>query len=211
MKRSETWFQLLLATFVSVMVISNVIAGKLIQVGSFVLPGATLLYPISFLLSDIVGEVWGKERAYRLVLWGFYGNVVLVVASILVVNTPTPVFFENQHAYAVVLGIAARVVLASTIAYLASQFHDVWAFDYWKRLTKGKHKWMRNNFSTIVSQIIDTALFVGIAFYGTVPNVVLWQIASSQYLFKFVIAILDTPFFYWISGKIARDIETFEV
>ena len=206
LKKSELWFQFLLASFMSFIVVSNVITGKLIQLGPFTLPGATLLYPFTFLVTDLVGELWGKERGYRLVLWGFYGNVILLVASVLVIRAPYPAFFENQPAYEVVLGATPRIVIASMVAYLFSQLHDVWAFAFWKRVTKGQHKWIRNNLSTMSSQIIDTALFTTIAFFGVVPSAALWQIASSQYIVKFAIAALDTPVFYWASHRLQRAI-----
>jgi len=206
MKKSETLFQLLLSTFIAAIVVSNVITGKLIQFGRFTLPGATLLYPLTFLITDIVGEIWGKERGFRLVLWGFYGNVILLLGSWFIIKAPAPVFFENQEAYKVVLGATPRIVLGSMAAYLLSQYHDVWSFSYWKQKTKGKHKWIRNNLSTIVSQLIDTSVFVLIAFYGTVPASALWQIATSQYLFKFIIALADTPVFYFATAAIEKAI-----
>ncbi|KAF0194548.1 MAG: hypothetical protein FD169_1752 [Bacillota bacterium] len=206
MKKSEVWFQFLLSTFIASIVVSNVITGKLIQFGNFTLPGATLLYPITFLITDIVGEIWGKERGFRIVLWGFYGNVILLLGSLFILRAPAPGFFENQSAYEIVLGATPRIVLASMVAYLFSQLHDVWSFAFWKKITRDKHKWIRNNFSTIVSQLIDTGLFVLIAFAGVVPTAALWQIAFSQYLFKFAIAIADTPIFYYATAAIERSI-----
>jgi len=204
LKKSEVWFQFLLASFMSLIVVSNVITGKLIQLGPFTVPGATLLYPFTFLVTDLVGELWGKERGYRLVLWGVYGNAILLIASIFIIRAPYPGFFENQSAYEVVLGATPRIIVGSMIAYLLSQFHDVWAFSYWKQVTKGKYKWIRNNFSTMSSQLIDTSIFVLIAFYGTVPNAALWQIATSQYIVKFIIAGIDTPVFYWASSALQK-------
>lgn len=206
MKKSEVWFQFLLSTFIAAIVVSNVITGKLIQFGRFTLPGATLLYPITFLITDIVGEIWGKERGFRLVMWGFYGNVILLLGSLFILRAPAPGFFENQSAYEIVLGSTPRIILASMVAYLFSQFHDVWSFAFWKEKTHGKHKWIRNNVSTIVSQLIDTSLFVLIAFLGVVPTEALWQIATSQYLFKLIIAVADTPFFYYATAAIERSI-----
>ena len=90
------------------------------------------------------------------------------------------------------------------VAYLFSQLHDVWAFAFWKKITKGQHKWIRNNLSTMSSQVIDTGLFTIIAFYGVVPGPALWGIATSQYIVKFIIAALDTPIFYLVSGHLER-------
>ena len=90
-----------------------------------------------------------------------------------------------------------RVVFASLTAYTISQAHDVISFNFWRNKTKGKHKWLRNNASTLVSQIIDTAIFITIAFWGLVPDL-LWMIIS-QYVVKAIIALLDTPFFYLLT------------
>lgn len=207
MKKSEVWFQFLLSTFIALIVVSNVITGKLIQVGRFTLPGATLFYPFTFLLTDIVGEIWGKERGFRLVLWGFYGNMILLLGSVFILWAPAPGFFEHQDAYRVVLGATPRIVLGSMVAYLVSQYHDVWSFAFWKEKTRGKHKWLRNNLSTMVSQLMDTGIFTLIAFYGVVPNPALLQIATSQYLFKFLIALIDTPFFYMITSALERTMQ----
>lgn len=206
MKKSDVWFQFLLSTFIAAIVVSNVITGKLIQFGRFTLPGATLLYPFTFLITDIVGEIWGKERGFRLVLWGFYGNVILLLGSLFILKAPAPIFFENQAAYEVVLGATPRIVLGSMVAYLISQFHDVWSFAFWKQRTGGKHKWLRNNLSTMVSQLIDTGIFTLIAFGGTIPHTALWQLATSQYVFKLIIAAIDTPFFYYATAALERAI-----
>ncbi len=98
-----------------------------------------------------------------------------------------------------VLGQSARVVFASLFAYLISQAHDVVSFNFWKEKTKGKHKWIRNNLSTMTSQFIDTSIFITIAFYGLVPNLLLMII--SQYVVKCIIALLDTPLFYLLTRK----------
>ena len=104
--------------------------------------------------------------------------------------------WENQEAFVSALGNTWRIVVASLLTYLVSQNHDVWAYDFWKRKTKGKYLWIRNNASTIVSQAIDTNLFVILAFYGTLPLTVLWNIIVGSFIIKVVIAIFDTPFLY---------------
>ena len=111
----------------------------------------------------------------------------------------------QQEAYVLVVGMVPRIVLGSLVAYLISQLHDVWAFHFWKGKTKGKHLWIRNNASTIVSQLIDSVVFVTIAFIGVVPGSVLLMMIVVQYVSKVIIAIVDTPFIYlgvwWLKGK----------
>jgi len=118
--------------------------------------------------------------------------LILFIGKIL---PPAP-FWKNQEAYSIILGSTPRIVLASMIAYLISQNHDVWAFHWWKQKTSGKHLWMRNNFSTITSQLIDSVLFIGIAFMGIYPLKTIGVMIFSQYLIKVGIALLDTPFCY---------------
>lgn len=101
-----------------------------------------------------------------------------------------------QELYTESLLPVGRIVLASMIAYLVSQHHDVWAFLKWREVTKGKHLWLRNNASTIISQGIDTILFITIAFYGVVPNNILLQMMLYQWIWKLIVALLDTPFVY---------------
>ena len=91
---------------------------------------------------------------------------------------------------------ALRVTVAGLVAYIISQSHDVWAFHVWKRVTRGKWLWLRNNASTIVSQLIDTVIFITLAFYGVVPNNILLKLIIGQWMWKAVVAVLDTPFVY---------------
>ena len=110
---------------------------------------------------------------------------------------------KQQSAYEALLGPNRRIVLASLLAYLCSQKHDVWAFHFWKALTGGRHKWLRNNLSTMTSQLIDTVIFVGIAFWGVVPN--LGEMILAQYVLKLLIALVDTPLFYVFTAERSQD------
>jgi len=195
-KKSENYFHFLLTSFVAVIIVSNVISGKLIQLGPLTLAGATIFYPVTFLITDIVGEIWGKERGLKVILWGFYGNLLLLLGNIFIIWAPGADAFVHQAAFETVLGASSRIIIASMVAYMVSQYHDVWAFAFWKSKTGGKHKWVRNNLSTMTSQILDTFIFTMVAFYGLMPNEVLWSIGLTQYGVKFVFALFDTPFFY---------------
>ncbi len=117
--------------------------------------------------------------------------------SQLAIKLPAADFWvENNDAYKVVLGIVPRIILGSLCSYTVSQYHDIWAFHFWKKLTKNKFLWLRNNLSTITSQFIDTLIFVTIAFYGSVPNNILISMVIGQFLIKLLIAIVDTPIVY---------------
>jgi hypothetical protein len=186
----------LTSIFVFAIVASNVTASNLVNLGPFVVPIAVLCYPVTFAITDIVSEVYGKKIAQRIVWAGFFVSILLAFYSRIVVVYPPAAFFEGNEAFVKVFSSTPRIVLASMVAYMASQTHDVWAFHLWKKLTKGRHLWVRNNLSTLVSQFIDTCLFITIAFLNVVPGEVLVRMIFSQYIVKFIIALIDTPFVY---------------
>jgi uncharacterized integral membrane protein (TIGR00697 family) len=136
---------------------------------------------------------------------GFYMSIVMVVVIFLGRLLPAAPFWQHQGAYEIILGSTPRIVLASMIAYLISQNHDVWAFHWLKKKTEGKHLWLRNNGSTVASQLIDSVLFIGIAFAGTYPMKTIAVMIASQYLVKVVIAFLDTPFCYLLVKAYGND------
>ena len=182
--------------FVSSLLLANILAAKIIVVGELVLPAAIILYPFTFLFTDVVAEVEGKKSASSLVMAGFYLSIFMVVIILAGKLLPPAGFWKHQEAYTAILGSTPRIVLASMIAYLISQNHDIWAFHWWREKTGGRHLWLRNNLSTMVSQMIDSVLFIGVAFWGTVPPATIGVMIISQYVVKVGIALLDTPICY---------------
>lgn len=186
----------IIAIMASLVVIANIIAAKIVVFGPFVVPAAVIVYASTFLLTDIICEKWGKQQAIKAVWAGFYANLVLVIAIFIAINWKAAPFAEDfSHMFSSVLGLTPRIVLASMIAYLVSQHHDVFAFLKWKEKTKGKHLWLRNLASTSVSQAIDTAIFIPIAFYGAMD---IAPLIIGQYVVKLIIAAMDTPFIYGV-------------
>ena len=196
--------------FATLLVVANIIAGKLISIGMWVVPVAVIAYPLTFLVTDTIAELYGRRIATRIVWVGFAVNVLMVALVYVGKIIPPASFWEGQDAYNTILGSVPRIVLASMLAYLASQHHDVFAFHFWKRLTKGRFLWLRNNASTMVSQGIDTALFITIAFIGVVPTNVLLNMIVGQYVIKLGIAMVDTPICYALVGLIRRRSGTLE-
>ncbi|MEK7281526.1 MAG: queuosine precursor transporter [Chloroflexota bacterium] len=183
--------------FVSLVLIANVTAGKIVDFWGRPVPAAVIIYATTFLVTDIITEVWGKNEARKAVWLGFYANLVLVLYIFIVLHwQPMPFAQEYAQQFGQVFGLVPRVVLASMVAYLLSQHHDVWAFHWLREKTGGKHLWLRNNASTLVSQAIDTLLFITIAFWGVFPVDQVGQLIIGQYIAKVVIALLDTPFCY---------------
>jgi uncharacterized integral membrane protein (TIGR00697 family) len=182
--------------FVVSLVLANILAVKLVSIGGLVMTAAVLLYPITFLVTDVVSEVKGKQHARRLVWIGFYANIFMVGMVLFGKYLPAAPFWHDQAAYNTILGGAWRIVLASMCAYLMSQNHDVWMFHLLKKKMKGKHLWARNNISTVLSQLMDSVVFVLIAFWGIVPQGVLVNMILVQWLTKIIVALADTPFCY---------------
>jgi uncharacterized integral membrane protein (TIGR00697 family) len=200
----EKSFIVLLSIFVGSITIASVLANKIINVFGLFVPAGVLAYSMTFLMTDAISEIWGKETAKRTVFGGFIGLVAVLLLIQISLVWPKAPFWKQEQAYQTIMGSTSRIIIASFIAYLISQFHDVWAFHFWQKITGGRHLWLRNNLSTAVSQFIDSSLFITVAFYGVMP---VWPLIWSQWLVKLAIAFLDTPIIYgmvWLLRKKLR-------
>lgn len=194
------------AIFVVSLVISNVVSAKILQLGPLQVPGAALCYCITFLCTDIIGELFGKEQANKTVMLGF---VCQCLASALILFTQflpcADYAVETSQAYNTLLGTNWKFFLASMTAYFISQKLDVYIFHGIRDKYIAKHgstkggRWIWNNVGTMTSQLVDTIIFITIAFAGTVPDLKVMII--SQYVFKVGLALLDTPFFYLFTSR----------
>jgi uncharacterized integral membrane protein (TIGR00697 family) len=193
--------------FVTCLITANIITVKLISVWGWVVPAGIIAYPLTFLFTDVITELYGRRIASRMVWLGFGASILMVILVIGAGLLKPAAIWEGQAAYQSVLGMVPRIVLASMIAYLVSQHHDVFAFSFWRRKTKARFLWLRNNASTMVSQALDTGLFITIAFWGTVPNNILVNMLVTQYVIKLVIAALDTPFCYLMVNLLKRKVK----
>ena len=200
MRKTEKNLSLLNCLFVVSLIIANVVASKIVSFWGLVVPAAIVAYPVTFLITDVIGEIWGKDEANRTVKIGFICQIFSLILITLAIMLPVAPFADNQLEFKSILGQSFRCVLASLIAYICSQSWDVFVFHKLKDKTGNSKKWLRNNLSTMTSQIIDTAIFITIAFWGSVPNII--TMILSQYLVKLVYALLDTPFFYILTRKI---------
>jgi len=195
--------------FGSLLLMANILATKLISLGGWIIPGGFIVYPLTFLLTDIINEVYGRQTASKVVWLGFMVNVLAVLFIWIGGLLPAPDFWGGEAAYDMILGATPRIVAASMAAYLLSQHSDVFAFHFWRKQTRGRHLWFRNNASTMMSQTIDTLIFITIAFYGTVPANVLWNMIVTQYVVKLIVAAIDTPLLY-ILVRLVSDKQTKE-
>ena len=185
---------LLLASLLcGALVISVSTGSKLFSVFGLTASVSALVYPITFLATDIVSEVWGKQMAQH-VVWS--GLVVLLLAMFYfeaVVAVPGAAVWDGQAEFEAVFGRTPRYIVGGIVGYVVSQLHDIHAFHFWRVRTGGRHLWIRNNLSTIVSQFVDTLFFVVIAFAGTTE---LGPLIVGQFILKAALAVLDTPFVY---------------
>jgi len=188
------------ALFVAVLLISNIASTKILNLGPLTFDGGTLLFPLSYIFGDILTEVYGYGRSRKVIWLGFMAAVVMSVTLAIVGALPPAADWPNQTAYEAILGQAPRIVVASLIAYFAGEFSNSVILAKLKVVTEGRQLWLRTISSTLLGQLLDTALFVLIAFTGTVPTGVLLAIAVSNYLFKCGVEILFTPITYWITG-----------
>lgn len=196
MKQTNKNLIILNGVFITSLLIANILSAKIVTFWGLVIPAAIVAYPLTFLMTDVIGEIWGKEQANQSVKIGFICQLISLIMIGLAILLPVAPFADNQAEFKSILSSSFRVVAASLVAYLCSQSWDVWVFHKIKEKSV-KHKWIRNNVSTMTSQIIDTAIFITIAFIGVVPNI--WTMILSQYLIKVIYAALDTIPFYMLT------------
>lgn len=184
-------------------ILANIQVTKNIELFGLTATLGNIMYGTIFLITDTINELFGVKEAKKAVLLGFAVMIVtLVIMQTALLFTPTE-WDEGHSALAYTFGLLPRIALGSIIAYLISQWFDVQFFDFLKR--KNNPLWVRNNGSTLVSQLIDTLIFVPIAFIGLYDTGVLIEIALTTYLIKVVVAFLDTPFIYLMKKITPRD------
>lgn len=192
-EQSLALYVLLAALFAGSLVTANLIATKIVTVWGLFVPAGVLAYSITFAVTDVICEVWGRRATQAVVHAGFIVLVASWALVALAIRLPAAPFWQAQEAYAGVLGQANRIIFASLVAYAVSQSLDVWGFQRLKELTRGRALWLRNNLATAASQTVDSALFVFIAFYGQAPVL---HLIAGQLAVKYVIALVDTPVVY---------------
>lgn len=189
--------------FIASLVVSNLIFQKFFYwdffgLYTFQISVGILPYPITFLVTDIISEIYGAKKANQVVTAGIFASLfsllIIFVANAVPATSTSPI---TNEVFTSVFGKSALAVVASMIAYLAAQYIDIYIFHFWKRLTKGKMLWVRNNFSTITSQFVDTlSVLLLLCSFEILPWDIFTQLLISGFLFKLLIALLDTPLLY---------------
>ena len=204
-------FILVTALFITALITANIIAVKLVVIFGEVLPAAIIIFPVSYIIGDVLTEVWGFRRA-RAVIWlGFLCNLIVVTAIWVGGLLPAAPFWqENQAAYQTILGYTPRLLVGSLVAYLFGELANSIALARIKLATKGRWLWMRTIGSTIIGQGLDSAVFMTIAFIGEVPD--LWRVVLVQWAAKLIYEVVATPFTYavvtWLKKR--ENIDTFD-
>ena len=199
--------------FVSCLLLSNLVAGKMWAVtDDITLPGAVILFPVTYILGDVITEVYGFSKARRIIWMGFGMSFFAVLLYLLIIALPHPGYWENQSAYEIVLGTTPRVAIASFAGYLFGEFSHSIILSKLKVTTKGKYLWIRTILSTVIGEGFDSVIFITISFWGTMENSVILKMILFQYLFKVGYEVLFTPFTYFVISKVKKieGIDTFD-
>jgi len=209
----QRWLPTITAIFVTSLILSNIIAVKLISLGPLFLPAAIIIFPVSYIFGDILTEVYGYARARRVIWVGFGCNLLAVMVIWLSIQLPPAPFWKisgfgsaqtSQQAYEAILGFTPRLLGASFVAYLVGEFLNSFVLAKLKIATQGRHLWLRTIGSTLVGQLADSGIFISLAFWGAIPTMVLGQLILSQWLMKSVYEALVTPFTYIVVNYLKR-------
>ncbi|MGB3717470.1 MAG: queuosine precursor transporter [Candidatus Promineifilaceae bacterium] len=207
------WYPAITAAFATSLVISNIIAVKLITFGPLTLPAAVIIFPVAYIFGDILTEVYGYSRARGAIWIGFSCNLIAVIAIWLAGLLPAAPFWtantydtveDAQRAYDAILGFAPRLLMASFLAFLVGEFLNSYVLARMKLWTEGKLLWTRTIGSTLVGQFADSFIFVTIAFSGIMVAADLVEVILSQWFVKSAYEVIATPLTYWIVNSLKR-------
>jgi uncharacterized integral membrane protein (TIGR00697 family) len=198
--------------FAASLLISNILAAKIIMVGPWAAPAGVIIFPLAYIINDIIVEVWGYQKA-RLIIWAGFGvNVLAVIffsAGIAVTAAP---FWTGQEAFATVLGSTPRIVAASLLAYLLGSFINAFIMSKFKVRTRGKGFSVRAVVSTLVGEGADSLIFITVAFAGIFPTNAMLGMIVTQALIKTVYEIAVLPLTIWVVKKVKKleEVDTFD-
>lgn len=187
LKMTENEKKIVLIIFFCIALItSNIITVKPVSVGPFIITASFFLYPLSYMVGDVLTEVYGFNIMRKVILLGLFANIIFVIFSLITVYLPSPSFYQGQEAFASIFTLTPRILVASFIAYLFGEMLNAWSMEQIKILTKSKYLYFRTIASTAIGEAIDTLIFTTIAFYGTMPNESLIVLIVTYFLFKMI-------------------------
>lgn len=187
----------LIALYVTLVIASNVVASKIVSYdllfAVLFAPGATPLFAATFLITDIVNERFGKRETLRMIALAFFAQIVFLLFSYMALSaTPAP-FFQNQAAFEAVFSAVPRIALAGLVTFLVCEVLDAYLYQWLRAKTRGRHLWLRNALSSLPAMLLDSAIFVTLAFYGTTP---IMPLIVGLTAVKWLVGIIDIPFMY---------------
>ena len=215
-KRTEVFskaFVFMGMMFTTCLIVSNLIAGKMWALtDNITLPASVILFPIAYILSDIVTELYGFQKTKVIIWTGFFCNLVAVIAYVFTIDMPYPSFWIGQDAFGVVLGLTPRMLLASFTAYLFGEFSNSMVLSRLKVLMNGRKLWVRILVATIVGEAFDSVIFILICYAGTQPAGQLGKMILFQYLFKVLFEVLFIPLMYIVIDRLKKSegIDTYD-
>ena len=206
-------FMIISVIYVTCLLLSNIIAGKMWALsGNITVPAAVILFPITYIFGDIFTEVYGFRKARTIIWLGFACSFFAVMIYLITIALPYPGYWENQSAYATVMGTTPRVAIASFIGYLFGEFSNAMILSKLKVRTQGKNLWVRTILSTLVGEGFDSIIFITVSFWGIMDNAVVLSMILYQYLFKVSYEVIFTPVTYaivhWLKNK--EGVDTFD-
>lgn len=207
--KSYKYFTFITVTFTTVLILSNVTSTKIVQIGWLTFDGGTILFPLAYILGDILTEVYGYAKTRQVIWTGFIMNLIMIAILWLVGTLPAAADWGLQESYNNILGVVPRIVLASLAAYLIGEFTNSYILAKLKVKMRGKKLWFRFLSSTIIGQLLDTTIFLVIAFAGVLPWSLIGTIWITNYIFKILIEVALLPATYhlvtWLKIKEAVD------
>ncbi len=198
------YLDLLTTAFVVILLVSNLLAQKICQIGPFAISGAVLLFPITYIFGDVFTEVYGFGASRRAIWSGFFGTALLYGVGAAVIALPSAPGWANQAAFATVFGFIPRILAASLVAFWAGEFANSYVMARMKLRTSGRMLWTRTVGSTVVGQAVDTVLVIGLTFGGIFPVKTLLNIMATGYLLKVGYEVLATPLTYLVVNALKR-------
>ncbi len=190
---------ILLGIFVAAIISGNLLGTKIFSFWIISASVGIFMYPITFLITDMIEEVYGRAKTKQFIIAGFFSLLLVTVFTLLSIYLPPASRYELNTEYVQIFAPSLRIVIASIIAFLISQYHDIMAFEFWKKKTNGRFLWLRNNASTIISQLLDTTIFMFIAFYMVTPKFTVEFVIAliiPYWILKVIVALCDTPICY---------------
>jgi uncharacterized integral membrane protein (TIGR00697 family) len=197
-------FLIVTAVFIASLIAANIIAVKLVVVAGLLLPAAVIIFPVSYIVGDVLTEVYGYSMARRVIWLGFLANLIVVLAIWGAGLLPAAGFWDGQDAWNRILGLAPRILAASFVAYLVGEFANAYVLAKMKIATQGRFLWARTIGSTLVGQGFDSAIFIVLAFAGVIPTGALVTAVITQWLVKSGYEALATPLTYAVVGFLKR-------